>query len=137
MKLVFIATILVVIGVFLPWAEGSISGPNSQSFFGNQSATGYEMNEGLISAAAAILGSILGFLGAGKVISRSVIGSLILITSIAIITITGNLIMNPGGGSLFDGSFHVYVSLLPGVSITLAGGVIMLLGGLALFSKSE
>lgn len=133
MALVFVGALLVVIGVFLPWAEytATLQGLGSVA----QSVTGFDMNEGIISTVIAVAEIILGFIAA-KAVQPKVVGSLIIIASAAVIVITGNLVIS-GGQNTMTPIIEVGLSLQPGVYLTLIGGVILLIGGLMTTFKSE
>ena len=129
MGLVFGGIIVIVVGIFLPWLSETIT---SGIITGSSTATGYDLNEGLISGGITIISAILSSLGSKEVIPQRSAGFLIIVASIAIIVISGSLILDPGGGVTRTGLMDIEtsVSLRPGVFITAIGGIILLLGGL-------
>jgi len=140
MAAIFIGIILVVIGVFMPWANETITmgvGPMSTGNI-SKSVTGYELNQGLIGAGIAVVSAILGFLS-GRVISRRVVGFLIIVASIAIIVICGNLILSPSSSNFSNGDIHAmsHVKLKMGLYITVIGGIVLLIGGLIAAFRSD
>jgi len=137
MPLIFIGTIIVVIGIFLPWLSGYVSGPMLSS--GVQTVTGYELNQGLIGAGIALLSGVLGLLGSGKVMPRRFVGFMIVIASIVIVMVSGSLIIEPGGGIVSAGPLNIRTSVSPepGVFVTVIGGIVLFIGSLIVAFKSK
>lgn len=136
MALVFVGTIITVIGVFLPWLHATVS---SALVSTGGTVTGYDLNQGLIGGGIAILSAILGFLGSVDFISNRIIGFLIIIASIVIVIVSGSLILDPGSGSIRVGSMSVQtnVSLQIGIFVTAVGGIILLIGGVVAFFRED
>ncbi len=127
MALILVASILNVIGVCLPWVNATISGPLGQMAV---SKSGFELQQGVISVAVAIASAVLGAAG-GRAIPRKVVGCLVIVASVAIVTLALGVMTNPNSGSF--GPYVARASLGAGLFASLAGGVLLFIGGVAAF----
>jgi hypothetical protein len=139
--LVVVGSVLVVIGVFLPWVEAGVEAGGSFPGFSvpRQSANGLQFTQGLVNIALAIAQGVLGLLGAGKVIPLRLVAFLIILASIAVILTTGTTITSAGSQTFGFGAASITASssLQPGIFITAAGGIVLLIGGIVALLSPE
>jgi hypothetical protein len=127
MVLILIAAVLIVVGVFLPWVSATVSGPMGQMNAGSK--TGFELHQGVISVAVAVFSAILGAT-AGRGIPRKAVALLTILSSVAIMTLAFNLMSEPMSQQF--GVFTGHAALGSGIFISVAGGVLLLVGGIAM-----
>jgi hypothetical protein len=143
MFIVAVGALLVVIGVFLPWADVAIES-SGLGLAGAASVSGIDVSAGQMNVILAIGNGLLGYLAARNDARRAGIGFLVVLASAAILTMTVAFAVDPVGGELtvnpFDGAdfeeleIGASADLRSGVFVTAAGGALLLIGGLALLA---
>ena len=129
MKIIFTGSLVSVIGVLLPWLSGTVRGALN---IGTQTATGFELNQGIIGAGIAILGAILGYFGSQKHISKNIIGYVLIIISVAIFVVAFSVLIDPGTQTIGTGPLRSTIRYHAefGVFVTLLGSLIIFAGAL-------
>lgn len=136
MFIVALGALLVVVGVSLPWADVNVI-VQPGGFEVSGSVSGIDIAAGKMNIILAIGNGALGFLTVRSGIRRGFVGFLVILASVAILTMTLAFADNPAGGELnasplqefgLNASFDLQIGLL----VTIVGGALLLIGGLTL-----
>jgi len=122
---------LVLVGVLLPWVTARTHVLAGNSLVSTVSYTGLDFNQGHFSIAASIIGAIAALVANKKPLSLKWLSLLILSAGVVIIGVTLNAIGGGIGSDIITQALRVNHNLEVGVFITLLGGCLLFLGGLA------
>lgn len=132
--LIWLGAACILIGALLPWVtvrmEVAGLGPRSSS------ATGLDLNQGLLSIAVSLFSGLVAFVTARRSIQAKVVAIAIIVTGIVVIGVTLDVIDGISTSDMglrgFGGRtlMSVRQTPKPGVFVTLIGGALLSVGGL-------
>lgn len=135
--MIWVGAAMVAVGVVMPWAKAYIRIGDLGSQV--QTATGLDVNQGLLSLGVSITGAILGFLAARPTVSARFVAFVVFVTGGVVLASTmqaldgiGRSAFNVGGVNLMS----IRIKEQPGIFVSMAGGGLLALGGLIAFARA-